>query len=164
MSNLLCYARNRSTSVEQIDEGTVISMCRLQDTLTDAEVTIRVRLPELEIAEASGTFHRYGPKSCSQAVNALNKVAGVRIGAGMKKIIRGLLGEITDCDELAVMVEECCHGVILAFTKEMLAQVPKDIALEKEFFTNMVKENIRLYNSCAAFAPGSPIVEGIDPP
>jgi hypothetical protein len=46
----------------------------------------------------------------------------------------------------------------------MLAQVPKDIALEKEFFANMVKENIRLYNSCAAFAPGSPIVEGIDPP
>jgi len=63
-----------------------------------------------------------------------------------------------------VLVEECCHAVILAFTKDMLTLVPEELALEKDFFANMVKENIRLYNSCAAFAPGSPIVEGIDPP
>jgi hypothetical protein len=54
--------------------------------------------------------------------------------------------------------------VILAFTKDMLGSVPEELSKEKDFFANMVKENIRLYNSCAAFAPGSPIVEGIDPP
>jgi len=61
-------------------------------------------------------------------------------------------------------VEECCHAVILAFTKDMLTLVPEDLSMETEFFTKMVQENIRLYNSCAAFSPGSPIVEGIDPP
>lgn len=164
MGKMLCYSRNRATSVEQVDENTLASTCRLQDTLTDASVTIRVRLPELEIFDAYGTFARFSRKECKDAEEALEKITGVRIGAGMKKIIRGLVGEITDCSEVAVLVEECCHGVILAFTKDMLGQVPEDIAQEKDFFTKMVKENIRLYNSCAAFSPGSPIVDGIDPP
>ena len=164
MANLLCYSRNRSTSVEQIDDSTLASTCRLQDSLNDAEVTLCIRLPELEIIDAKGTFTRFSRNTCMGIESALAKVVGVRIGAGMKKIIRGLLGEATDCTEVAVLVEECCHAVILAFTKDMLTLVPEELALEKDFFTNMVKENIRLYNSCAAFAPGSPIVDGIDPP
>lgn len=164
MANLLCYSRNRATSVEQIDETTLVSTCRLQDSLTDAEVTLNIRLPELEIVDARGAFTRIRGDACTGFENAISKVKGVRIGAGMKKIIRGLVGEATDCMEVAVLVEECCHAVILAFTKDMLTLVPKELTQEKDFFTNMVKENIRLYNSCAAFAPGSPIVEGIDPP
>ena len=164
MANLLCYSRNRATSVEQIDEATLSSTCRLQDSLNDAEVTLCIRLPELEIVDAKGTFTRFSRNTCRDIESALAKVVGVRIGAGMKKIIRGLLGEATDCMEVAVLVEECCHAVILAFTKDMLTLVPEELVLEKGFFSNMVKENIRLYNSCAAFAPGSPIVEGIEPP
>ncbi|MCG6909529.1 MAG: DUF2889 domain-containing protein [Deltaproteobacteria bacterium] len=164
MPKMPCYSRNRATSVEQIDATTLTSTCRLQDSFTDAHVTIHVRLPELEIIAADGAFSRISHETCRGAEEALEKVVGVRIGAGMKKIIRGLVGEVTDCGELAVLVEECCHAVILAFTKEMLGQVPEELKKEKDFFANMVKENIRLYNSCAAFAPGSPIVEGIDPP
>ena len=164
MANLLCYSRNRSTSVEQIDDSTLVCTCRLQDSLTDAEVTVSIRFPELEIIAAEGRFSRSSRGTCADAESAIAKVVGVRIGAGMKKIIRGLVNEATDCMEVAVLVEECCHAVILAFTKDMLASVPEELALEKDFFTNMVKENIRLYNSCAAFAPGSPIVDGIDPP
>jgi hypothetical protein len=164
MPKMPCYSRNRATSVEQIDENTLTSTCRLQDSFTDAFVTIHVRLPELEIVEAAGGFSRYTHRVCQGAEKALEKVVGVRIGAGMKKIIRGLVAEVTDCGELAVLVEECCHAVILAFTKEMLTRVPADLSRETEFFTKMVKQNIRLYNSCAAFSPGSPIVEGIDPP
>jgi len=164
MANLLCYSRNRATNVEQIDDLTLASTCRLQDSLTDAEVSLHIRLPELEIIDAKGSFTRFGCEECRDAEKALEKVTGVRIGAGMKKIIRGLVGEITGCNEIAVLVEECCHAVILAFTKDMLTQVPEELAKEKDFFAKMVKENIRLYNSCAAFSPGSPIVEGIDPP
>lgn len=164
MANLLCYSRNRATSVEQIDDSTLVSTCSLQDSLTDAEVSLRIRLPELEIIDAGGRFTRSDRNACKGVESALAKVVGVRIGAGMKKIIRGLVSEETECMEVAVLVEECCHAVILAFTKDMLTLVPDELALEKDFFAKMVKENIRLYNSCAAFAPGSPIVEGIDPP
>jgi len=164
MANLLCYSRNRASSVEQVDDSTLVSTCRLQDSLTDAEVTLSIRLPELEIVDARGSFARSSRSACMGVESALAKIVGVRIGAGMKKIIRGLVSEETECMEVAVLVEECCHAVILAFTKDMLTLVPEELALEKDFFAKMVKENIRLYNSCAAFAPGSPIVEGIDPP
>ena len=164
MTTPLCFSRNRCTSVEILDQNTLISTCSLQDSLTRAFVSIRVRLPELEILAAEGQFIRSPLKECAHATEALDKIAGVRIGAGMKKIIRGLIGETTTCKELPFLVEECCHGVILAFTKDMLARVPKEADQEMQFFTRMVKENIRLYNRCAAFAPGSPIVEGIDPP
>ena len=64
------------------------------------------------------------------------------------------------------MVEECCHAVILSFTKEELINSPRpeNDAEAIEYYANMVRENIRLYNRCAAFAPGSAIIEKIEPP
>jgi len=164
MANILKFSRNRSASVEQVDDHTMRSTCRLQDTLTDAFVEIMVRLPDLEITSVKGEVRRTYQEECLKPVEALQKVVGVRIGPGMLKIIKGLIGETTDCKQLAFMVEECCHGVILCFTKDVLLSTPRDEANAKEFYAKMVRENIRLYNRCAAFAPGSSIVEGIEPP
>lgn len=166
MANLLCYSRNRSTSVEQVDGQTLRSVCRLQDTLTDARVEITVRLPDLEITDVFGEVRRTYREECRGASGALRKVIGTRIGSGMLKIIKGLVGEGTACGQLGFMVEECCHGVILSFTKDTLVATPrpKDIDKAAGFYAEMVKKNIRLYNRCAAFAPGSRLVEGIEPP
>ena len=161
--NILCFSRNRCTSVEVIDENTLRSTCRLQDTLTDARVEIRVRLPDLEIASAKAGFLRTTEEACLRTTEALEKMIGVRIGAGMLKIIKGLIGEATDCKQLAFMVEECCHGVILSMTKDQLSVAPPGTEVPAEFYHEMVKQNIRLYNRCAAFAPGSSILEGIEP-
>jgi len=164
MPDILCFSRNRRTSVEQIDAQTMKSSCCLQDTLTDAFVEIRVRLPDLEIIEARGEFRRSPHGDCPALDRALETVNGVRIGSGMLKIIRGLIGAVTDCSELAFMVEECCHGVILAFTKDTLVACPPAETEQVGYYRNLVRDNIRLYNRCAAFAPGSSIVKGIDPP
>jgi hypothetical protein len=89
---------------------------------------------------------------------------GVRIGPGVLKIIKGLIGESTECRQLAFMVEECCHGVILSLTKNEIGLAPEDPEKAKDFYKGLVMDNIRLFNRCAAFAPGSSIVEGIEPP
>lgn len=163
MQKFLRFSRNRSTSVEEIDGETLRSTCLLRDTLTEAEVTITVKLPDLEITSASAEFRRTYKKECLNFGDSLKKVIGVRVGPGMLKIIKGLLDESTDCRQLRFMVEECCHGVILALNKNMLTGLEgQDVT--NEMLTEMVKANIRLYNRCAAFAPGSPIVEGIEPP
>jgi hypothetical protein len=162
--NIICFSRNRCTSVEVIDENTLRSTCRLQDTLTDAYVEIRVRMPDLEIASAKAEFVRTTEEQCLQTAQALDKMVGVRIGAGMLKIIKGLIGEATDCKQVAFMVEECCHGVILSMTKDQLSAAPVGAEVPVEFYKDMVRQNIRLYNRCAAFAPGSSMVEGIEPP
>jgi hypothetical protein len=160
------YFRNRCTSVEVLDDNTLRSSCRLQDTLTDAYVEITAKLPEMEITDVSGHLTRTYQEECHGfQSDDLKKVIGVRIGPGMLKIIKGLLGEATECKQLSFMVEECCHGVILSLNKDMLMPLAKSgVEPTKELFAAMVKENIRLYNRCAAFAPGSPIVEGIEPP
>ena len=164
MPNILCYSRSRTTSVEQIDEQTLLSTCHLDDSLKHAWIRIYVRLPELEITRAEGTFQRSYQDDCLDIEAALEKLPGVRIGAGIKKIIRGLTGEVSPCKELPVLIEECCHSVILTFTKDALKEAPKKEAQSRDYFKNMLKKNIRLYNSCAVFAPGSPLVEGIEPP
>lgn len=162
MPNLVCFSRNRHTAIEIIDATRLRSVCRLQDTLTDAKVEIRVKLPDLEIIDAEGHFQRTGRKECRNFHQALEKVRGVRIGSGMKKILRGLLTETTTCKELGVMLEECCQAVIIGFTKDFLVRCPDDPQKAFGFFRGMVEKNTRLLNRCAAFAPGSSIVEGIE--
>ncbi|QTA88018.1 DUF2889 domain-containing protein [Desulfonema magnum] len=164
MNNILTFSRNRSTNVEQTDEQTIRSSCRLQDTLTEAYVEITARLPDLEITTIQGEVRRSSQKACLESTEFLQKAVGVRIGPGMLEIIKGLLGSRTDCKELIFMVEECCHGVILSLTKDTLLNTPKEHEEKKEHYANMVRNNIRLYNRCAAFAPGSSLVEGLEPP
>ncbi|MDY6972755.1 MAG: hypothetical protein SV775_10550 [Thermodesulfobacteriota bacterium] len=164
MANILCYSRNRCTSVEQVDNCTVISTCRLQDTLVDALVEIRVRLPDLEITEITSEVRRSHHLEYLKPAESLQRAVGIRIGPSVLKIIRGLIGEDINFKQLAFMVEECCHGVILSFTKNGLLDSPKDKADAREYYAKKVQENIRLYNRCAAFGPGSPLVEGIEAP
>lgn len=164
MANILCFSRNRCTSVEQINDQTIRSSCRLQDTLMDAFVEITVQLPDLEITKVKGELTRSPWQEDLNTVESLQRVIGIRVGPGIKKIIKGLMGETGGDKQLAFMVEECCNGVILSFTKDVLLKAPRDKVNKKEFYAGMVKENIRLYNRCAAFAPGSPLVEGIEPP
>jgi hypothetical protein len=120
-----------------MDEQTMRSSCYLQDPLREASVEILVKLPDLEITGAGGK---------------------------MMRSVGGEMGESAMHRQLTFMVEECCNGVILAFTKEVMLSAPKEKWMEKEYFENRVRSNPRLYNSCAALAPGSPLVEGIEPP
>jgi hypothetical protein len=159
-----CFSRNRCTNVEQIDDTTMRSTCRLQDTLMDAFVEIKVRLPDLEIISVEGEIKRTHQKSCLETTDFLERVIGVRIGPGMQKIFEGLLGGATDCRQFVFMLEECCHGIILTFTKENVLKWPEDQEALLKYLSNDVKKHIRLYNRCAAFAPPSAIVDGIEPP
>jgi len=164
MSRINCFSRNRCTSVERVDERTMRSTCRLQDTFMEAVVEITVRLPDLEIAAITGEVQRADWRSCLEPTDFFEKAVGVRIGPSMQKIFEGLLGEATGCRQLIFMLEECCHGVILSFTKGAVQKFPEDEEQAIRFLAEDVKKHIRLYNRCAAFAPGSRIVEGIEPP
>jgi hypothetical protein len=164
MPRPLIFSRNRCTGVEQIDEQTLKSTCRLQDPLTDAFVQITVKLPDLEITGVTGEFYRTCQDECLDITRAFEKMKGVRVGPGMLKIIKGLVAEATDCKQLGFMIEECCHGVILSFTKDQLLQLPEGEEIPVEQYQQMVRDNVRLFNRCAAFSPGSSMVEGIDLP
>ena len=164
MPNILRFTRNRTTSVERIDEETLRSTSMLQDTLMDAEVSITVGLPDLNITSVSYRVTRDERGTCLGSLDALEKAVGVRVGPGMTKIMAGLVGEDFPCRQLLFMVDECCHGIILYFTKDELEGVPDDPQGAHDFFANLVRKNIRLYNRCVAFGKDSSITEGLDPP
>ncbi len=161
MAQILCFSRNRHTSVEQVDDTTMRSCCRLQDSLTDARVEITVKMPDLEITDVAGRVGRSTGEVDQSVVQSLQQVKGVRIGPGMKKIIKGLLGQSRIEKQLGFMVLECCDGIILTFTRDVLIKAPKERVEEIAFFEKMVRDNPRLYRSCAALSPGSPLVDGI---
>jgi hypothetical protein len=162
-NNIQLFSMNRCTAVEVLDEKTLRSTCRLQDTFTTASVEILVRLPNLDIIDISGQF-RHEWHEVPDIAGVLQKLIGTRVGAGMLKIIKGLVGGGEELSQLTYMVEECCHGVILSLTRDILQKAPVDDEGKIEFFANMVKDNIRLYNRCAAFAPGTRLTENIEPP
>ncbi len=164
MPHILFFSRNRSTSVEHIDGGSVKACCRLQDSLTDAFVEILVRLPDLELVKVRAEVYRSERPIAPDELRSLDKAVGVHIGPGLVKIMKGLVGDRENLAELLNMMDECCQGVILSFTKDALAKAPEDRGKAKEYYAQLVKENVRLYGSCIAFVPGSPLVEGIEPP
>lgn len=164
MAEILCFSRNRLTTVEQMDEQTMKASCRLQDLLLEAYVEIEVKLPDLEITAAGGKIVRSVRKTEINVSESLQKAIGVRVGPGLKKILKGIMGNSALDKQLTFMVEECCNGVILSFTKEVLSQAPNDRYAEKDYFKNILRSNPRMYKSCAAFSPGSPLVEGFEPP
>jgi hypothetical protein len=163
MADIACFTRNRCTTVEMVDEQTTRSTCRVQDTSMEAWVEILVKSPNLDIAGATGEIRRSSEGNNIDISEDLRKVIGARVGPGIKKIIRGLIGDRPFVEPLSVLLDECCNGVIMSFTRDILLAAPRDPAGEKEFFSNMVRANPRLYNSCAALSETSPLMEALIP-
>jgi hypothetical protein len=163
VADILCFSRNNATTVEQLTEEIMVSSCRLQDTFTDLLVEIHVKSPDLEITKIRGEIRR-GPEAESPHLHdTLQKVIGVRVGPGIKKIVRGLMGDSETEKKMVFMIGECCNGIILSFTKQVLSKAPKEKEKERDFFADMVKNSPRLYNSCAALSSESPLMKGVDP-
>lgn len=162
MPDMLCFSRNRCTSIEQVDDQTIRSTCRVQDNLMDACVEIMVRLPDLELIQVKGEIRRSPKEKDLVILDDLQKVTGSRVGPGIKKIIWSLIEHSPYAEQVSTLLDECCNGVILSFARDVLIHAPKDKPGEKQYFANMVRANPRLYNSCAALAPDSPLMESLE--
>ena len=162
MANIACFSRNRCTTVEIVDEQTTRSTCRVQDTVMEAWVEVLVKAPNLDIVEATGEIRRSGQGNHIDMSGDLQKVIGARVGPGIKKIIRGLIGDRPFVETLSALLDECCNGVIMSYTRDVLLSAPNDPLEERVFFSNMVRGNPRLYNSCAALSEGSPLMEALE--
>ena len=159
----LRFLRNKVVEVSPQADGRLAVSWRLTDDLLMAEVDICVQLPDLEIVEARAELKRLVPRAWSQAGELIQKIEGVRIGAGLRKIVQGLLGGTQGCPLLVHAVLESANAVILHFTRPVLQASEK---LEGDDMLaglkEMVKNNPRLVRSCVAFQDDSPIMQGLD--
>jgi hypothetical protein len=159
----LRFLRNKVVEVEPLTDGSLAVSWRLTDDLLKAEVNLKVQPPDLEIVEAEAKLQRLVPESWRSAPEFIKKVEGIRIGSGLRKIVRGILGGEKGCPLLVHAVLESSNAVILNFTRPGVQMLEGLTDEEKLSLTReMLKSNPRLIHSCVAFQDDSPIMQGID--
>jgi hypothetical protein len=157
------FLRNKVVEVEPQSDGSLAVSWRLTDDLLKAEVNLKVQPPDLEIVDAEVILGRLVPAAWSSAPELIKKAEGIRIGGGLRKIVKGLFGGKTGCALLAHAVLECSNAVILNFTRPGVQMLEGLADKEKVSLTQqMLKTNPRLIRSCVAFQDDSPIMQGLD--
>ena len=156
------FLRNKVVEVSPQVDGLIAVSWRQTDDLLRAEVNISVQLPDLEIVAATAKLTRLVPQAWSNAGQLIKKIEGVRVGAGLRKIVQGLLGGPKGCPVLAHAVLESANAIILHFPRPVLQATENlegDVMLAS--LKEMVKNNPRLVRSCVAFQDDSPIMQGL---
>ena len=156
------FLRNKVVEVVPLSGGRLAVSWRLTDDLLSAEVNLKVQPPDLEIVEAEANLTRIVPRDWSFAAESIKRIEGVRIGAGLRKIVQGLLGGANGCPVLVQAVLESANAVILHFTRPVL-QAGEYLEGEEKMadLRNLVQNNPRLIRSCVAFQDDSPIMRSI---
>jgi hypothetical protein len=159
----LSFMRNKVVEVQPLADGNLSVSWRLTDTLTEIELCTTFRIPDLEIVAAEARIRRSPHPECVQTSGLVQKSVGVRVGPGVRKIVQGLLGGESGCQEWADGILESCNAVILHFTVPQIQENEKGTEEErKKKFQAMLRFNPRLVRSCVAFADDSPLMEGIN--
>ena len=158
----LAFMRNKVMEVEPLSGGMLSVSWRLVDSLTEAEIRMKFQPPDLEIKEAEARLERCPHPECSEAPKLIQKVIGVRVGPGLRKIVQGVMGGSSGCAELAEGVLECCNAVILHFTVPQIQANEKGTEEERRMrYQEMLRTNPRLVRSCVAFDDDSPLMAGL---
>jgi hypothetical protein len=159
----LRFLRNKVVEVTPLPDGGLAVSWRLTDDLLKAEVNLTVQPPDLEIVEAEAGLDRLVPRGWSTAPQLIKKIEGVRVGAGLRKIVLGLLGGPNGCSVLVDAVLESANAVILHFTRPVL-QVGECLEGDEKMtnLREMIKNNPRLVRSCVSFQDDSPIMQGLE--
>jgi hypothetical protein len=159
----LRFLRNKVVEVEPQPDGSLGVSWRLTDDLLAGEVHLNVQPPDLEIVTAEARLERLVPEPWSVAPTLIKKIEGVRIGAGLRKIVEGLIGGPKGCPVLAHAVLESSNAVILHFTRSVIQAGESLEGVDKlTHLREMIKNNPRLVRSCVSFQDNSPIMKGLE--
>jgi len=160
---ILDFIRNKIVEVEPLADGNVTVYWRLRDSLQSVEITLKFQPPDLVITEAKADVKPllHGQSASAQAL--IQKVEGVRVGPGLRKIVSGLLSGSEGCELLTRAVLESSNAVILHFTRYTL-QPGDDIEGDAKIAAARanLKFNPRMIGNCVVYGPGSPVMQGVE--
>lgn len=165
---ILDYQMNSLTTVDVLDQGVWRIVTRNQDNLFGAEITLQVQVPALNIVKAEFEVLKDDLGLLPDISSASEKLEGVRIGPGMTKIIRGVIGDELGSPRLAEQILDAMEMLINAMTVPELRKatemagasgsfpgdgpivVLNDVVISGEY-AKVMAENPRLKDSCVAF-------------
>ena len=159
---------NNLTTVEMIEQGSWRVISRSEDDLFSAEVVLDVKSPALDIRQAKVEVKRDVLGLVQDLSTATDKLIGVRVGPGMTKIVRDVLGGENGSNRLAELVLDSMEMLVNAITVPELKKAnemagvpfksesdgPKVYLNDRVIGEEMVRlmaGNPRMKDSCAAF-------------
>ena len=162
------FQMNNLTTVEMIEQGSWRVISRSEDDLFSAEVVLDVKSPALDIRQAKVEVKRDVLGLVQDLSTATDKLIGVRVGPGMTKIVRDVLGGENGSNRLAELVLDSMEMLVNAITVPELKKAnevagvpfksesdgPKVYLNDRVIGEEMVRlmaGNPRMKDSCAAF-------------
>jgi hypothetical protein len=166
---ILDFQMNSLTTVEMIAPAMWRILCRTDDGLFSGVVELEVKVPALDIRKARLNVERDVLGLTPDLAEAANNLIGVRVGPGMTKIVRAVVGGPQGSDRMAELTLEAMEMLINALTvpelKKQMESGGEYVSLESdgpkvrlndvligEKTINVMANNPRLKDSCAAFS------------
>ncbi|MEW6615532.1 MAG: DUF2889 domain-containing protein [Thermodesulfobacteriota bacterium] len=155
-NRVLSYTKNIHAAAENMDNGNTIARVRADDTFMSAEMEIEVKIPDLKIVSIQGRIIRSFAEECKNNVEILKRAIGMRVGAGVTRLVKETIGGPNGCNVFADMILEGCNAMIMGFTVE---ELDKQLASEtdegyEQVLRDMLEHNPRVA-SCIAFTEGN---------
>ena len=165
---ILDFQMNHLTTVEMIEPTLWRIEARSDDNLFSGEVLLDVKLPALDIRHARLKVKHDILGLTPDLSSAEGKLIGVRVGPGMTKIVRGVVGGQEGSERMAELVLEAMEMLVNALTVPELRKALKvggtpfeneeaattvllnDVVIGEET-VRLMAANPRLKDSCAAF-------------
>jgi hypothetical protein len=165
---ILDYQTNSITTVQALVQGLWRVTARTDDTLFSGEVLLDIMAPALDIRNARIDVKRDVLGLTPDLPKESEKLVGVRVGPGMTKIVRGVIGGENGSPRIAELVLEAMEMLVNALTVPELRKatqaVGKDVAFPNDgpkVFLNdrvigteqaaLMAANPRLKDSCVVF-------------
>jgi hypothetical protein len=159
---------NSLVTVEALEKGLWRIIARTDDNLFSAEVNLDVKTPALDIRHARLEVKRDVLGLAPDLSAAAEKLIGVRVGPGMTKIVRSILGDEAGSERFAELVLEAMemlvNALIVGELRKATEAFGEPVTLEsdgpKVYLTNvlldekhvrLMADNPRMKDSCAAF-------------
>ncbi len=165
---ILDFQCNTTTTVEQTEPGSWKIVASADDNFFGVRITLEVKFPALDIRSADIQVTRDVMGTTPDMSEATKKLIGVRVGPGMTKIVRSLLGGEGGSERISELMletmEMLINGLTVAEMKKAMQTGGQPVSLETDvprvplndvlIGMEKIKEmaaNPRLKNSCAAF-------------
>ena len=164
----LDFQSHNLVTVEMRDQGLWRIVARSEDNLFAVQVTLDVKLPALDITSAGIDVTRDELGLVPDLSGPAAKLVGVRVGPGMTKIVRGVLGGPKGSDRIADLTLEAMEMLVNGLTLPELRRAVETAGIAwqhdsdgpKVFLNDRVVgpdgiqvmgANPRLKDSCIAF-------------
>jgi len=155
-NRILSYTKNIHAGAENLDNGNVLARARVDDTFMSAELEMEIKIPDLKIESINGRIFRSFVDECKNNSEVLQRAVGMRVGAGITRLVKETIGGSNGCNVFADMILEGCNAVVMGFTVD---EIEKQLSSETDegylqVLRDMLENNPRVA-SCIAFAEGN---------